>query len=82
MTHSSYTIRPAAGETITVTDRGRPVARLVPWHGASTVEQLIARGEADPPLAEGDLLDIESLPPASGVRLPSRILAELRSDER
>jgi prevent-host-death family protein len=79
---SSLVRRAAAGEVITVTDRGRPVACLVPWREISTVDQLIASGEADPPLTEGDLLDLEPLSPVPSVPLPSQILAELRRDER
>ena len=37
----------AAGEEITITDRGRPVAQLVPL-GGSRLEQLIASGRARP----------------------------------
>lgn len=35
----------AAGESLTITDRGRPVARLVPLQ-ESQVERLIASGQA------------------------------------
>ena len=41
--------RVAAGESITVTDRGRPVARIVPL-GASPAQELVAAGLARPPL--------------------------------
>jgi prevent-host-death family protein len=79
---SAIVRRVAAGESFTVTDRGRPVARLVPWAADSVVERLIADGHAVAPVADGDLLDLATIPPAPGVPLPSRLLAELRRDER
>lgn len=38
-----------AGETITVTDHGRPIARIVPIAQPSRLEQLIAEGRVTPP---------------------------------
>lgn len=72
--------RVMAGETIEVTERGRPVARIVPLRGRSVLDQLIAEGRATEPT--GDLLDLRpvSLPP--GTRRLSDVLAELRADER
>jgi prevent-host-death family protein len=46
-TASKVVARVAAGESLTVTDRGRPVARLVPI-ADSAVEQLLAAGSARP----------------------------------
>ena len=46
-TASKVVARVAAGESLTVTDRGRPVARLVPI-ADSVVEQLLAAGSARP----------------------------------
>jgi prevent-host-death family protein len=48
---SKYLRRVAAGESITITDRGRPVAMLVPTprEGISLYEQMIASGELIPP---------------------------------
>lgn len=40
-----------AGREIVVTERGRPVARLVPSSGASHLESLIAQGVVTPPSA-------------------------------
>ncbi len=75
--------RVAGGEVVTVTDRGRPVARLVPLHGGM-VEQLVREGRAT--AAEGHLLarvEELGLPEAPSLgTLPSVALAELRSDER
>ena len=36
------------GEEITVTERGKPVARLIPAQGRSTYEQLVAAGIITP----------------------------------
>lgn len=44
-TASKVVARVAAGESLTVTDRGRPVARLVPI-ADSPLEQLLAAGSA------------------------------------
>jgi prevent-host-death family protein len=39
----------AAGGTITVTDHGRPVARIVPVDQPTALERLIAEGVVQPP---------------------------------
>jgi prevent-host-death family protein len=36
------------GEEITVTERGRPVARIVPSNGRSTYDRLVAEGVITP----------------------------------
>jgi prevent-host-death family protein len=70
-----------AGETIEVTDRGRPVAVLAPLPDQGALERLHATGEMR--AATGD---IDELPPPLQARpgqpTPSQILAELRRDER
>jgi prevent-host-death family protein len=38
----------ASGREITVTDRGKPVARIVPVSGRSKLDQLIAEGLVSP----------------------------------
>jgi prevent-host-death family protein len=70
------------GETVEVTDRGRPIARIIKaW--PSRAQQLIAEGRLTPPEDDGDLLDLWPPPPLEpGERLGSEILAELRADER
>jgi prevent-host-death family protein len=69
------------GETIEVTDRGRPIALLTPIPRGGRIAELTAAGRLSVP--KGDLLDLgEPLPPKPGVPLPSEILAELREDER
>ncbi|HEX7246563.1 MAG TPA: type II toxin-antitoxin system prevent-host-death family antitoxin [Actinomycetota bacterium] len=40
----------ATGREITVTERGRPIARIVPATGRSKLDQLIAEGKVRPPL--------------------------------
>ncbi len=72
--------RVAAGEVVEVTDRGRAVARIVPMHEASRLEQLVAEGRASG--ATGDLLDVKPVPRIAGKPSLSRILADMRADER
>ncbi len=45
---SRHLARVKEGETITVTDHGKPVARLVPLDGRATLAQLIAEGRVTP----------------------------------
>jgi len=71
----------AGGETIEVTDRGRPVAVLAPVPGGSPLDQLRASGEVTP--GEGDLDDLpEPLPLPVGKESPSAVLERLRRNER
>jgi prevent-host-death family protein len=69
------------GETIEITDRGRPVARLAPLPAGRPLERLRAAGEVD--AAAGAL---DELPPplvlSPGVESPAAALARLRRDER
>lgn len=69
------------GETIEVTDRGRPVALLTPVPEGSVLDRLRASGELEPATS-----DIADLPPplvlTPGAELPSQVLARLRRDER
>lgn len=46
---SRYLDRVRAGEEVTVTDRGRAVARLVPVAGRRPFDQLVADGVIEPP---------------------------------
>jgi len=69
------------GETVEITDRGRPVALLTPLPGGSPLERMRSTGEVEP--ATADLEDLSEplvLPP--GVEPPSVALARLRRDER
>lgn len=73
--------RVETGETIEVTDRGRPVAILGPLPAGDPLERLRASGEVIP--ATGDLEELpEPMPLEDGQELPSVILARLRHDER
>ena len=45
---SRYLAEVRAGRTITVTDHGRPVARIVPVDESSPLERLIAEGLVQP----------------------------------
>ena len=75
---SRYLARVASGETLEVTDRGRPVAMLVPVRGDEW-QDLLARGRVTPPTEDGDVLD--ETPSDFGIG-PSDTLAAMREDER
>jgi prevent-host-death family protein len=71
----------AAGETIEITDRGRPVALLTPTPAGSPLERLRMVGDVD--AATGDLDDLpEPIALPDGVESASNALARLRRDER
>ena len=68
------------GESIEITDRGRPVAMLTPLP-----DDPLARLRASGDLTEneGELADLpEPLPLPAGSESPSSVLARLRQDER
>jgi prevent-host-death family protein len=73
--------RVEAGETIEVTDRGRPVAILAPVPTSGPLERLRAAGDIT-----GVAADLDDLPAPlqlrEGQEPPSAILARLRVDER
>ncbi len=75
---SRYLARVASGETLEVTDRGRPVALLVPLRGDEW-DHLLASGRVVPPSADGDVLDE---PPTDFGIDASGNLATMREDER
>jgi prevent-host-death family protein len=69
------------GETIEVTDRGRPVAILSPPPRGTPLARLRALGEIEP--AKGDLGDLPTpLVLKPGVERPSAVLRRLRRQER
>ena len=69
------------GERIEVTDRGRPVAVLVPVTHESVLDALEAAGRLV--RGEGDALAIgRPIPLPRGAEAPSRRLARLRAAER
>jgi prevent-host-death family protein len=77
--HASSVIRRvSAGEEIEVTDRGRPVARIVPIPRGDEYERLIADGEVL--LGTGRWGDYEPLPALPGRSL-SQTLRELRDED-
>jgi prevent-host-death family protein len=74
---SRYLAEVQRGIEVIVTDRGRPVARLVPAHGSSAerLSELIARGEAEPARTSKDDWLPEPIELASGVTV-SDLVAE------
>jgi prevent-host-death family protein len=73
--------RVEAGETIEITDRGRPVAVLAPLPNQRPIGRLRATGDLEP--AGASLNDLpEPLPLAPGQAAPSSVLERLRRDER
>jgi prevent-host-death family protein len=69
------------GETVEITDRGRPVALLTPVPAGSALEQMRAAGEVE--AASADLEDLpEPLLLPEGTEAPSTVLQRLRRDER
>ncbi len=77
---SAVVARAAAGEVVTITDRGRPVAQLGPLV-ESRLEALIASGRARPARH-----DLSALPPPPrrkrGQRPLTEVLEEMRAAER
>lgn len=69
------------GETIEVTDRGRPIALLTPLPDGSALDRLRASGEL-----EAATEDFDDLPPPlvlpPNAEPPSQALARLRHNER
>lgn len=78
---SEYLRLVANGETVEVTDRGKPVALLVPMPG-DPVQRLIAEGKLLPVKRPGGLEDVAPLQPRPGDKPLSKILEEMREDER
>jgi prevent-host-death family protein len=69
------------GETIEITDRGRPVALLGPVPEGSALERLRDAGQVVS--ADGSLDDLpDPLRLEDGQEAPSSILARLRHDDR
>ena len=71
--------RAIAGETIEVTEHGRPVARIAGIRAGRVLDQMIAEGRATG--SRGDLLELKPLPLPPG-QLLSKVLAEMRDEER
>jgi prevent-host-death family protein len=78
---SGWLRRVAAGESFQVTDRGRPVALLVPVPPDEGVDALVEAGRAR--RGRGHLSDLGApLPRRRGAPKPSEVLERLCSDER
>ncbi|PWU57772.1 prevent-host-death protein [Micromonospora globispora] len=80
--HTSRVLaRVRAGETVEVTDRGEPIARLVPIvAGDALLGRLVAEGRATAPTSTGPL----PMPPVLGdpAEDVAAALAEYRDEER
>lgn len=73
--------RVEAGETIEITDRGRPVAVLAPLPNQRPIDRLRVSGDLEP--AGAELKDLpEPLVLGPGQEPPSSVLDRLRRDER
>lgn len=75
---SRYLARVALGETIEVTDRGRPVALLVPTR-EDRWQHLVASGQVLTATGEGEVTD--DAPVDYGIDASS-LLAAMRAEER
>lgn len=73
-----YLARVACGETVEVTDRGRPMAHLVPI-GTDVWDDLITSGRVIP--AE-DAADVADEAPGDYAVAASEVLAAMRAQER
>ena len=69
------------GESIEITDRGRPVAVLSPLPSVSAYQRLVAEGEIVRASRDSGELP-EPLPLPAGQESASMVLARLRADER
>ena len=77
---SAVVAQAAAGDIVVITDRGRPVAMLVPYK-ESRIQAMIDAGLATPPTRS-----IKDLPPPAplepGQRPLTEVLREMRDEER
>jgi prevent-host-death family protein len=79
---SIYVTRATAGETIEITDRGTPVARLTPSGPRGDLrDQLIAEGVLAPAQrAISDALALPRIAPLPGAPTSQEILDDIRED--
>jgi len=77
---SAVVARAAGGEVMTITDRGRPVARLLPLERKSRLQQMVEDGQIR--LPERPLADV--INHHSDVAQPTltEILLQMRDEER
>ena len=83
--HASQYIRLVEeGETIQVTDRGRPVAMITPVKkDETTLERLYREGVLIPAKSKRAIRDLpQPLPALEGEPSLSQVLEEMRADER
>ena len=73
---SAIVARAASGESVTITDRGRPVAQMIPL-GASQLVRLVESGRARP--ARRSMRDLPA--PSPGPNLSAAVAAS-RDEER
>ena len=73
--------RVESGETIEITDRGRPVALLSPIPVGGPLERLRSAGDVESAVNDFDDLP-KPLPLPRGQEAPSAVLARIRRDER
>jgi prevent-host-death family protein len=82
---SRWLARVRAGEAVVVTDRGRPIARMIPLQEPGGYASLVAEGRIAPGSGRslGEVLrDLDAdLPPDEGSSV-SEALATLRAQER
>ena len=80
--HASQVLRLAEhGETFRVTDRGRPLALIVPLRTRDALEELRMAGDVSTPYGSvGDLPAPIVIPQRA--KPPSKVLARLRAHER
>ncbi|MEY4364726.1 MAG: hypothetical protein RLZZ305_70 [Actinomycetota bacterium] len=77
---TTFLRRAQAGERITVTVAGHPVAQVSPMAGDATgvgLDDLVARGRVEAPRRRGDFVPDEPVTLYAGTRL-DRALAEIR----
>ncbi|MEK9602012.1 MAG: type II toxin-antitoxin system prevent-host-death family antitoxin [Pontimonas sp.] len=69
------------GESLVVTEHGRPVARLVPYTTGTSLDEMIASGEVTPP--SGNLQEfLARHKPVESEILGSKVLQEMRDEEQ
>lgn len=80
---SVYLERVKAGETLEVTEHGRPVAQLGPRQAnpVSILDQMIAEGRITPATVDHRKIRYPSTVPDPGERTLSEILQEMRDEE-
>ncbi len=79
---SEYLRLVKAGETVEVTEYGRPVARLtpIPPETGDVLDELEGKGLLR--RGKGAILAVKPIPPRAGAPLPSKVLEAMREDER